>query len=128
MDYVIKEPFWQFIDHWQTLIAGLLALAAGFGTVWATISAARREIAAAQAQTKVAQDQIDTTMQLEHRHVAREAWAFYVTLEAAMAIVIDDVAAARAIFQGPDDNSVSQHAYEARQRIKKSSFAELRTA
>jgi hypothetical protein len=51
--YELKEPFWQFIDHWQTLIAGLLALAAGVGTVRATIKSANREIAAAQEQTKL---------------------------------------------------------------------------
>jgi hypothetical protein len=71
--------------------------------------------------------QIATTLRIEHRRITREARAFYVTLEAAMAIVIEDVAGARAIFQGPDDNSFSQMAYEARQRIKKSIFPELRT-
>jgi hypothetical protein len=31
--YEIKDPLWQFVDHWQTLIAGLLAVAAGAGTI-----------------------------------------------------------------------------------------------
>jgi hypothetical protein len=46
--YELKDPVWQFVDHWQTLITGLLALVTGVGTVWATISSARREISAAQ--------------------------------------------------------------------------------
>ena len=126
MDYTVKEPLWQFIDHWQTLITGLLALIAGIGTVWATISAAKREISAAQEQTRVAQEQIATTLRIEQQRNAREAWAFYVALEAAMRVTIDDVAAARAIFRGPDDNSASVLAYDARQRITKSMFPELR--
>ena len=52
--YEIKEPLWQFIDHWQTLLAGVLALVAGAGTVWVTIKSANREITAAQEQTKAA--------------------------------------------------------------------------
>ena len=28
--------FWDWVDHWQTIIAGGLAFAAGFGTVVAT--------------------------------------------------------------------------------------------
>jgi hypothetical protein len=48
---------YEFIDHWQTLMAGVLASIAGAGTIWATIKSANREIAVAQAQTKVAQRQ-----------------------------------------------------------------------
>ena len=51
----MKSRSVSFIDHWQTLITGLLALAAGVGTVWDTIKSANREIAAAQEQTKAAQ-------------------------------------------------------------------------
>jgi hypothetical protein len=38
--YEFKEPLWQFIDHWQTLIPGLLALAAGVVTIWFTVRSA----------------------------------------------------------------------------------------
>jgi hypothetical protein len=47
-------PPWHFstwldlFDHWQTGIAGLLAFAAGFGTVVATMIIARRQIAASR--------------------------------------------------------------------------------
>src|SRR5438045_3501248 len=97
MDYSVKEPLWQLIDHWQTIIAGLFAVLAAVGTIWATIKSANREIAAAQAQTSVAQEQIATTLRIEQRRSTREAWAFYVTLDAALTIVLDDVAAAREI-------------------------------
>ena len=130
MAYEVQEPFWQFVDHWQTLATGLLALAAGVGTVLATILSANREIDAAQQQTQTAQEQIATTLRIEHRRHVREEWAFYVTLEAAMGIVLEDVEATRQMLPvhttiaGP----VSMDAYLARQRIRKSSFAELRAA
>jgi hypothetical protein len=42
------------LDHWQTLAAGILAILAAVGTIWATIKSAGREIEASQAQTAVA--------------------------------------------------------------------------
>jgi hypothetical protein len=54
----------QFLYDWQTLIAGVLAVVAAAGTIWATIKSANREIAASQAQTDVAQKQIETTIRL----------------------------------------------------------------
>jgi hypothetical protein len=50
----------QFLYDWQTLIAGVLAVLAAAGIIWATIKSANREIAASQAQTAVAQKQIET--------------------------------------------------------------------
>jgi uncharacterized protein YfiM (DUF2279 family) len=93
--YEAKEPLWQFIEHWQTLIAGLLALAAAVGAVWATIKSANREVAAAQELTKAAQRQTAVVREIERRRVARERYAFHVMLEAAMGAVIADVEAAR---------------------------------
>jgi hypothetical protein len=57
----------KFIDHWQTLIAGILAVIAGFGTIRATIRSARiqtRAIAEATRQDidatqRIARDTID---------------------------------------------------------------------
>jgi hypothetical protein len=129
MDYAVKEPLWQFVDHWQTLIAGLLAVLAAVGTIWTTIKSASREVSAAQAQTKVAQDQISTTLRVEHRRIVREAWAFYVMLEAAMGIVADDVKAARENYREPGvGHENNELFYEIRQRIRKSAFPELRDA
>jgi hypothetical protein len=128
MDYAVKEPLWQFVDHWQTLVTGLLAVLAAIGTIWATIKSANREISAAQAQTKVAQDQIAATLRIEHRRIVREAWAFYVTLEAAMAIVANDVKAARESYNPPGvGHQNTQAFYEIRQRIRKSAFPEIRS-
>ena len=71
--YEVKEPVWQLIDHWQTLIAGGLALAAGAGTVWVTSHSANREITAAREQTEAARE-------IERRRVERERYSFYAML------------------------------------------------
>jgi hypothetical protein len=127
--YEVKEPFWQFVDHWQTLITGLLALAAGVGTVWATIKSANREIAAAQEQTKAAQHQTAVTREIERRRLAREGYAFHAMLEAAMSAVIEDVQAVRSLPPPhPSVGTYSMQAYAMRQRVKRAGFAELRTA
>jgi hypothetical protein len=52
----------------------------GGGTIWATTESANREIAASQAQTAVAQKQIETTLRLERRRAARESFAFHAML------------------------------------------------
>ena len=67
----LKEPFWILVDHWQTMIAGIMALMAGFGTIWATIRAANQEIVAANKQIHVAQQQITTAQEKETRDVCR---------------------------------------------------------
>jgi hypothetical protein len=54
--YELKDPVWQFVDHWQTLITGLLALCAGIGTIWVTRSSAQRQILEAQSATKSARE------------------------------------------------------------------------
>ncbi len=118
--------FLQCVDHWQTLITGLLALSAAWLTIRSTNKAATREISAAQEQTKVAQEQIAVTKLLERRRIARESYAFFAMLEAAMVCIVEDVEAARKIFKGPGDSR--RTAYAARQRVKKPAFEDLRTA
>jgi hypothetical protein len=54
-----------WIDHWQTLIAGVLALVAAWLTIRATKRAAAEEIKASQAQT-------ETTVRLERERVSSE--------------------------------------------------------
>ena len=76
--------FWDRVDHWQTLIAGVLAFAAGVGTV----VVAMRVIAATREQT-------ETTVRLERERDASEALAFHAMLEAAMARVLAEAASAR---------------------------------
>jgi uncharacterized protein HemX len=102
--YVVKEPFWQFVDHWQTLIAALVAgalalLAVGLA-VWSTLKAARRQvnatidaanreikaatdsadrqIVAAQEQARTAQHQTEVMLDMERRRIARKGYAFHV--------------------------------------------------
>jgi hypothetical protein len=118
--YQVTSPCWQFVDHWQTLITGVLALVAGIGTIWATIASAQREIAANQAQTKVAQEQLATTLRLERRRVVRESYAFFAMVEAAMGTILADVREVREI--------IVQNPTAARQGVHKAAFAELRNA
>ena len=61
--------FWDWVDHWQTLIAGALAFAAGVGTVVAAI----KVIAATREQT-------ETTILLERERVLAEDKAMRLTL------------------------------------------------
>ena len=88
-DWIQHWKVARFLYDWQTLIAGALAvLAAGGGTIWATIKSASREIAASQPQTGVAQKQIETTVRLERRRAAREGFAFHAMVSAAMERVL----------------------------------------
>ncbi len=136
------------LDHWQTLIAGILALLAGFGTVVATMIIARRQIAASREeadrviaatreQTGVTAEQTRTTVRLEQMRDASEANAFHVMLEAAMARVLAEAAWARETYPqyfgaGPRrvyrPQGASVDALTVRQCITKGAFAELRAA
>lgn len=158
-----KPPLWHFttntdfLDHWQPLIAGFLAFVAGFGTVVATMVMARiqikaarvqadREIAASQDQTAVAQKQIETTIRLDERRVARERFAFQSMLVAAMGRVIAEAKEAREIFSKAHPVEQTGHSAEfseafdafaertsegaryARESFSKHAFSELRGA
>ena len=118
----------QFLYDWQTLATGILAVLAAVGTIWATIRSAKREIDASQAQTAVAQKQIDTTVRLERERVLSEAHAFRTMLEAAMTGVLAEAAWARktypVAFKQTDEVTVEAGA--VRQCITKGAFAELR--
>src|SRR6516164_5766245 len=145
----------QFVDHWQTLIAGGLALLAGIVTVWGTLRAANRQvkaandaadrdikaakeaadrqIAAAKEQTKAAQHQTAVTRDIERRRIAREGYAFHAMLEAAMSAVVADVEVARKLpppspLEVSRGNPQTREAYIIRQRVKRAGFAELRNA
>ena len=112
--------FWDWLDHWQTLIAGFLAFAAGVGTV----VVAMRVIAATREQTA-------TTVRLEQTRNANEVSAFRVMLEAAMTRVLDEAAWARKthpLILAQKAPSVSDEALAVRQSITKGAFAELRAA
>jgi len=129
MVYALQCPFWQTVDQWQTLIAGVLALIAAVGTIWATNKAANREIVAAKEQTKVAQEQIRVTLLLERQRNASTLFAFSATLEASMTSVLEDVKEAREIFgESNQINGSSLNAYKARQCLRKTAFADLRGA
>ncbi len=145
----------QFLYDWQTVIAGVLAFAAGVGTVvaaiWAigaTRSTAKKQIDAAHAeadrviaatrdQTKVTAEQTATTFRLEQERIASEARAFRAMLEAAMGRVLTEAAWAKEAYpqyvaqaQGAsiDAKGASADALVVRQCITKGGFAELRAA
>jgi hypothetical protein len=65
-DWVRHSRHDMFLYDWQTLIAGVLALLAGFGTVWMTRHIANKQIAETRKQT-------ETTVRLERERLAREA-------------------------------------------------------
>lgn len=129
----VSQTSWHFttcldlLDHWQTLIAGSLALVAAWLTIRDTNRSADREIKASQAQTAVAQRQIETTIRLERLRAAREGFAFHAMFDAAMGRVLADAADARTKFRGPGPNLHSE-AYFARTRFSRKAFAELRGA
>ena len=129
------------LDHWQTVIAGVLAFAAGFGTVVATMIIARRQIAASReeadrvidatrAQTSVTAEQTATTVRLERERVSTEDSAFRAMLEAAMARVLAEAAWAKETYPEllTQSQGASVAALAVRQCITKGAFAELRAA
>ena len=129
-DWILHCTVARFFYDWQRLAAGLLAVLAAGGTIWATMRSAGREIAASQAQTAVAQKQITTTLRLERRRAAREGYAFYATIWAAMERVLLEASEAKSIFlsAGASERKASKVAYKARQHFSKGAFPELRAA
>jgi hypothetical protein len=130
-------PPWHFttlldlVDHWQTLVAGVLAVLAAWRTIRATTKSADREVKASQEQTAVAQKQIETTIDLARRRDENEYDAFRLMLEAAMTRVLFEVEWARTASTepfAPTTAKVSVEAYTVRQCITKGGFAELRGA
>jgi hypothetical protein len=127
--------FWAWVDHWQTLIAGFLALLAAFGTIWMTSRIANRQITASREEAKkviaATREQTATTVRLEQEHDATEASAFRAMLEAAMRRVLAEAAWARKTYPDtfkPTTDEVSVNAGNVRNCITKGAFAELRTA
>ena len=134
----------QVFYEWQTLIAGVLALLAGFGTVAATMIIALRQIkaahedadsviAATRAQTEVTAKQTETTVRLAHKRDEDEYDAFRTMLEAAMTQVLAEAAWAKKTYpqlltQTAQTAGSSLDALTVRQSITKAAFAELRSA
>jgi hypothetical protein len=144
MGWPADLTWYRLLTDWGSLIGGIFALIAGAALyiigrhqVRATTQAADREIAAtreaitaAQEQTRVAQEQIGVTLRVERQRIAREAYAFHAMLEAAMGAVVEDIKEARKIFAPESRHSLGESilAYQARQRIRKTAFADLRSA
>jgi hypothetical protein len=141
-DWVRHSRHDMFLYDWQTLIAGGLALLAGFGTVWMTrhiadrqIAASREEadrmVAAAREQTRATFKQTEMIFDLERRRNESEAAAFYSMLAlATMTRVIAEADWARRTYREAFGKmtGTSPDAYAVRRCITKGAFAELRTA
>ena len=97
----------EFLYDWQTLIAGVFALLAGFGTVWVTRHIANRQITASREEADrviaATREQTETTVHLERQRVLSEASAFHAMLEAAMARVLAGGHGARKSLSGDFD-------------------------
>jgi hypothetical protein len=129
-----------FLYDWQTVIAGVLALAAGILTVVVTmiiannqITASRKEadrvIAATREQTEATFKQTEATVRLERERIASEAKAFRTMLAAAMTRVLDEATWAKSVIPSmPLTQTSSFEALGVRQCITKGAFAELRAA
>jgi len=119
-------------DHWQTVIAGVLAFVAGFGTVAVTMIIARRQIAASREDADrviaATREQTETTVRLERTRVLTEDGAFHAMLEAAMARVLAEADLAKKTYpQGLATGAFDENVL-VRQCITKGAFAELRAA
>jgi hypothetical protein len=129
------------LDHWQTFIAGLLALGAAFHTIRQTrriadrqIEAsgedARKVIAATREQIEATFRQTETTENLERKRDASEATAFAAMVEAAMSRVLDEAAWAKRTYPNilTQEMGSSAEAFVVRHCITKGAFPELRAA
>jgi hypothetical protein len=98
-DWVQHSRVDRFFYDWQTVIAGVFALAAGILTVVVTMIIARRQIKASRRQADrviaATREQTETTLRLERERIASEARAFRAMLEAAMARVLAEATWAR---------------------------------
>jgi hypothetical protein len=124
----LEQSTWKHLTgelwEWQTLIVGVLALIAGVGTILTTRHAAAEQVGAAQRQT-------DEMRTMERRRIVREAYAFYVMMDAATESVLADVEGARkmiAASTAEPSRDRPRIAYEARTKVKQAGFPELRTA
>jgi hypothetical protein len=122
------------LDHWQTLAAGLLAMLAAIGTIWATRSTANRQITASREQADrmvaAAGEQTSNASYLARRRDANEARAFLAMLDAAMTRVLAEAAWAKKTYPQTLAQTAgsSVDALTVRKCITKGAFAELRGA
>ena len=121
VEYAVHNPFWQVVDHWQTLITGLLALVAAVGTIIVTNQAANREISAANLQ-------IADARRAERRNRAREGYAFAAMVDGAMDVLVAEVRQARKLIPSEPKKISSTDAYQARTMISRTGFAEIKAA
>jgi hypothetical protein len=117
------------VGYWQTLATGVLAVLAAFGTIWATVQSANREIKAANDQVAMARRQIETMLILDRKRDATERSRFLIALGAAARAVIASVAMARQMVPpGPPAAAPTPLAYQGRQRVLCPLFSDLRGA
>jgi hypothetical protein len=129
LDFTLAH-FVHLLFRWQTLITGLLALFAAALTVIGAISAAREQVdgakTAADRQVAAANRQVQAMLHVESRRIARESYAFFAMLNAAMDVVVADAGEALRLFGGASTTQPSLAAYDARQRVTKAGFEDIR--
>lgn len=79
--YVVTSLCWQFVDHWQTLIAGILAVIAAIGTIVVTLIAAAMAVKAAREQTAF-------TLAKERRNAASDSLIAGQLIDGVLATII----------------------------------------
>jgi hypothetical protein len=87
-DWIRHSRHDMFLYDWQTLIAGVLALLAGIGTVWMTRHIANKQIKAAREEADrviaATRDQTETTVRLERKRDANKSVAAASELQSAV--------------------------------------------
>jgi hypothetical protein len=129
--YQPTSEFWSIVGYWQTIIAGLLAVGAAGLTIWATNSAAAREVSAANRQVEATQDQIKTALLMDQQRTTseniaklEETLAFFIALSGAMDMVVKAVPRARTLMAGRSANHSA--VFSARQSMLSPLFPDLR--
>jgi hypothetical protein len=126
----VAQTPWHFttmphaLDHWQTIIAGVLAFVAGFGTVAATMIIARRQIAASREEADevitATREQTATTVRLERMRVLSEVDALRKSLAVELRL---QIARAFGVYDGlrelssGSDGPISARMVESKSRM-----------
>ena len=128
MGWPADLTWYKLLTDWGSVIGGSLALARRRGDCLGHHEIGEPRDSGSARATKVAQRQTAVTREIERRRIAREGYAFYAMLEAAMAAVIEDVGAAQNLPppSATSRNRYSAEAYTVRQCVKRVGFTELR--
>jgi hypothetical protein len=127
MPYTVTSCFWQVVDHWQTLIAGVFALLGGGVAYIGALQAARRQVKAVNAQTSAVERQNEALKRADRHRIARERLDVARLLDASLEVIASNIARVRAFYGGPPNGHIDEPlANSIRQGIGKPGFKSLR--